>query len=558
MADPAPHSPPPALEDFVVQPVRRPGGLPRRCLTIGRHLMGLVYGRLLASVRDRPERAKSGLAYRLEWLLAILLRPLFAASKLIPLPFPVQLRRRLEMLGPTYIKLGQVLSLRSDILPRPVTDELKNLLDRLPVVPFEAFLERVRNDLGKPVERVFDWIDPEPLGSASIAQTHRGTLKNGQAVILKVVKPGIRETLERDSKLLWLLARILQGFFPRYQPKRMIDEFVAYTRREVDLRLEADNAEIFAANFADLPDIVFPAIYRHASGANLLTMEYLSGERPDSLRARNLAEGERRRLIERGASAIIRMIYRDGFFHADLHPGNLLVLPGPKLGFIDLGMVGRFDDELRRTLLYYFYCLVMGDAENAARYLASTAKAGVGARPAAFRREVAEICRRWHRSAKFADFSLGQLILESVERGARHRLFFPVEMVLMTKALVTFEGVGHILEPEFDVVAVSQQPIQALLLQQLNPLRLVEAGLRSAPEIFDAMIKTPALVSEAMRLLEAQNRQPPENPIGGLHGALFGGFCLLSGVVLWVSDGPLWAALALAGLGFLVGLFARR
>jgi predicted unusual protein kinase regulating ubiquinone biosynthesis (AarF/ABC1/UbiB family) len=147
------------------------------------------------------------------------------------------------------------------------------------------------------------------------------------------------------------------------------------------------------------------------------------------------------------AEAIIRMIYRDGFFHPDLHPGNLLVLPGPKAGFIDLGMVGRLHDELRRTLLYYYYSLVMGDAENAARYLAAAAEPGRGGDPAGFRRDVAEISSRWRRSANFDTFSLGQLIMESVTRGAEYRMFFPVEMVLMVKALITPEGVGQLLLP---------------------------------------------------------------------------------------------------------------
>ena len=217
-------------------------------------------------------------------------------------------------------------------------------------------------------------------------------------MVLKLVKPGIRTTIKQDVILLKTLGTLLQIFLSRYQPKRLAAEFGDYTLREVDLRNEAENAETFAANFKDRPDIVFPSIYRQFSTQSLLVMEYLPGAKPNSALVQSLDKEEKDRIIDLGASAIIQMLYKDGFFHADLHPGNLLVLPGPKDGFIDLGMVGRFDEELRRTLLYYYYCLVMGDAENAARYLASIAEAGRGGDRKGFRRDVEEICRRWQRT----------------------------------------------------------------------------------------------------------------------------------------------------------------
>ena len=170
------------------------------------------------------------------------------------------------------------------------------------------------------------------------------------------------------------------------------------------------------------------------------------------------------------------MLFKDGFFHADLHPGNLLILPGPRLGFIDLGMVGRFESDLRRTFLYYYYTLVMGDAEGAARYLAAIAIPGPGADTNGFRREVTEILLRFNRAGSFRDFSLAQLIMRSVNLGAQHRLYFPVEMVLMVKALVTFEGVGQILKPGLDVAAVSQRTRQRHLPRPVQPAEPRPAG----------------------------------------------------------------------------------
>lgn len=504
----------------------------RRFLTTQRHLLGLVFGALAVDVAERKGTPRGkGPGFFLARVLNVFTRP-FLDRSLRDLPFPVQLRRRLERLGPTYIKLGQILSLREDILPRPVTQELKHLLSTLPAVPFPVLCELITHNLGRPLDEMFLSIDEVPLGSASIGQAHRATTLDGDAVIIKVVKPGIPAILRRDAKLLGMAGWFLELAFPRFGPKRIIREFSEYTLREVDLRREADNAETFAANFADEPGIVFPRIYRALSSERVLTMEFFDGHRPDSPAVQAMSLEDRERLVDLGAEAIIRMIYKDGFFHADLHPGNLLVLPGPTAGFIDLGMVGRMHDELRRTLLYYYYALVMGDAENAARYLSAAAEPGRGGDPAGFRRDVADISSRWRRNANFDSFSLGQLILESVSRGAEYRMFFPVEMVLMVKALVTFEGVGQVLLPGFDVAEVSKRHVRRVFIQQFSPVRLAQEGLRGAPDLVDALVKMPLLITEGLRVMEKTAKRSGENPLAGLRGTLIAGFSLVAGAII--------------------------
>ncbi len=530
---------------FEIMRTTRPPGLLTRLLATYRHFLGLLFGGLAAYVRhERAEGTGRGVKFLLVRLVALLSAP-FVDRELRAQPFAVQFRRRLERLGPTYIKLGQILSLREDLLPKNITNELKSLLNQLPVVPLPVLVSIIEKDLRRPVAELFLQIDTIPIGSASIGQTHRATTHEGDPVIIKVVKPGIRETLERDAKLLGLLGSLAELIIPRFQPKQLVTEFCEYTLREVDLRREADNAETFAANFADTPDVVFPEIYRDLSGRSILTMEFFDGIRPDSDAAQALPEEERRHLTDRGAESIIRMLYRDGFFHADLHPGNLMILPGPKLGFIDLGMVGRLDEDLRRGLLYYYFALVMGDADNSARYLAAIAKPGPGANPAAFRREAAEIANRWKRTSTFEGYSLGQLILDSLSRGAQYGMYFPVELVLMVKALVTFEGVGHVLLPGFDVAEVSKRHIRALFIQQFSPLRLLTEGMRGAPDMVDAMAKMPLLVTDGLRVLERVARQPSENPLSGLRGTLIAGSCLVAGAISmgFAAPWPVWGGL---------------
>jgi ubiquinone biosynthesis protein len=535
---------PAARRGFELAAIEKPHGTVRRLFTTGRHLGALITGGIVTAAHGR--RGFRGFAAR---VLAPVARHTIRRD-LRDQPFPVQFRRRLELLGPTYIKLGQILSLREDLLPSSITDELKNLLDRLPVVPYDAIAHIVETDLHRSMEEMFSFVDPVPIGSASIAQIHRATTVGGDDVVLKVVKPGIRHTLERDARILRALGRLLDVPFSRYQPRRIIGEFCEYTLREVDLRREADNAETFTANFADLPDVVFPEIHRRYSGRDVLCMEYLDGLRPDTLEARALPLEERERLVALGAESIIRMLYQDGVFHADLHPGNLLILPETRVGFIDLGMVGRLDGELRRTLLFYYYSLVSGDAESASRYLSAVAIPGRRGDPAGFHREVAEISSRWRHAATFEGFSLARLILESVQRGGHYRMYFPVELVLMVKALITFEGVGHVLLPGFDIAEVSRQHIRRIFLHQFSPFRVIGEGVKSAPDLLDAAVKIPLLVTEGLRVLDRSVNRPAQNPFAGLRGTLVAGFSLVAAAILTAfgAPWPTWTVLYLVAV----------
>ncbi|CAM2005981.1 ABC1 kinase family protein [Acanthopleuribacter pedis] len=531
-------------------------GLLRRFVTTSRHLLGLSLGALAARLNHGPLSQRRGMAYPMFRIL-LLFATYFSNKELLNLRFPVQLRRRLEMLGPTYIKLGQVLSLREDILPKAITGELKNLLDRLPVVNFERYQELIVEGLNRPIHEMFSWISPEPLGSASIAQIHRARTLDGEEVILKVVKPGIRKTLETDAVLIALLGRVLQLLLPQFQPRLVLQEFTDYTLREADLRLEADNAETFAANFNDMDDILFPRIYRDYSSETVLCMEFFNGVKPDSDAAKTLTKEDREHLVHRGAAAIVRMLYQDGFFHADLHPGNLMILPGNKCGFIDLGMVGRFEDGLRQKMMYYYYSLVIGDAVSAARYLTTVARPAPGGQPRDFQRAVEDAARRWHRSANFHDFSIGHLIMNSVTMGAKYRMYFPMEMVLMTKALVTFEGVGNMLVPGFNVAEVSRKEITKVFFNQFHPLSLLKKGLRESPEILEALAKTPMLISQSLKVLEEVTPQQSHHPLKGLGASIFGGFCLMSGSVMLAVNSTLWIHAALL-IGMAIVLISRR
>ncbi|HZH67939.1 MAG TPA: AarF/UbiB family protein, partial [Chitinophagales bacterium] len=350
---------------------KKPSSLFVRYLITQGHLSALALGGGFAFLRHRKEiGAKPKFRYFLLKIFLWLHWP-FLNKKLIQQPFAVQLRRRLEMLGATYIKLGQILSLREDILPKEITNELKKLLDSLPALKYERYIELVEEQLRQPINQVFAEVQRRPLGSASIAQAHRATLKTGEEVVIKLLKPGTRELIKTDSKIIRATGSVLELFFPELQPKNMFTEFTEYTNKEVDFTLEANNAEAFAANFIKTPDIVFPEIYRDFCTEDIITMGFLNGMKPDEECAKVLTKEQSERAVELGATAIIQMLYSDGFFHADLHPGNLIIIVEDdgniKTGFIDLGMVGRFEETTRKSMLYYYNSLVMGDPKSAAR-----------------------------------------------------------------------------------------------------------------------------------------------------------------------------------------------
>ena len=530
---------------------RKPSSLFVRFLITQRHLTGLLLGGGYAYLRERKaNKAKFSFTIDIFLRLFLWLHWPFLKKKLIRQTFAVQLRRRLEMLGATYIKLGQIMSLREDMLPKNITDELKKLLDTLPAVKYDRFAELVEEQIGQPLHKVFSEVKTNTLGSASIAQTHRATLRTGEEVVLKMLKPGTRELIQTDSRIIKFFGSVLEIFAPQLQPKNMFTEFCDYTNREVDFKLEAENAELFAINFIKHPDIKFPKIYKEYSTSDLICMEFMRRIKPDERAYNRYNEEEREKIVDYGAYAIIQMLYHDGFFHADLHPGNLMIMDGPtgpQVGFIDLGMVGRFEESTRKTMLYYFNSLVTGDPAGAARYLTLLAKPNKNSDIDGFRKAFVAVGNKWLRSPNFKEFSLAKLIMESVVLGSKYRLYYPLELVLMVKAIITYEGVGNVIMPGFDIQKVSKKHIRRMLLGEVNPIDLLKTQLQTAPEIMDIITRSPLVLSEAFRKYETSLTHKEKPEIGGLKMVIFGGCCVIGGSILaaaglqWFVFAPLMA-----------------
>lgn len=530
----------------------RPQGLVLRAITTYRQLFGLLLGGMAAYTREQKRIGRGTRLPVLLMRLAVAFFWVFLDRDLVRQPFPVQFRVRLERLGPTYIKLGQILSLREDLLPKSITDELKNLLDRLPALPFDRYVELLEKTLDRPLASFASELDSVPLGSASLAQTHRGRLLTGEEVCFKMLKPNVRQIVITDTRLMRVAGSFAELILARYQPKRLIDEFCRYTVLEVDLRNEADNAEIFAANFRDEPDVRFPAIYRSCSNRDVLCMTFFRGYKPDANLPTMFTRAELDRAIELGIGATVKMIFRDGFFHADLHPGNLIVLKDGAVGFIDLGMVGRLDNDLRKRLLYYLYALVSGDAGNAARYLTSMTVAGPKGDPTAFRNAVEDLNRRWLRAPNFDEFSLGQLILQSVSLAGSYYIQYPSEIILMVKSLVTLEGVGNVLAPGIDMADAAREHVQEVVYGQFDLRQVLRDGVLLLPELVDLMYRSPLVLNESLRYVESELKRSRSGPLEPLRSTLFGGMTMIAGGLVALAGGPEWLWGGLLAVGFLI------
>jgi ubiquinone biosynthesis protein len=439
-------------------PPADPSGSLRRFSQIGRVLVRHGFGFVFDVRRDRRER--KGL------------------QEFLAPNFGVRLRRTLDDLGPTFVKFGQLLSTRSDILPEGVLSELQKLQDTVRPMPAGAAQAIVERELGAPVDEVFERFDPDPLGSASIGQVHRAVLRSGEVVAVKVQRPEAPGRVESDLELMREFALLLDRRFGRrifVDVRGLVAEFETVIRRELDYTAEAANARRFAANFAETP-VVIPRIHLEYSTPCVLTLQYIEGTRFRDIRPLLLAPSERRRVASMGADAIFKMAFEDGFFHGDPHPGNLILTPQGDLALLDFGMVGYMSRGDIEALSRLFIAVVQRDAAAALRGLESL---GVRYSPEVrgdLVRDLREFLNKYS-GLSVGEVTLGQALSELIALARNYRLRVPPVFPLLTKALVTAEGLARAIDPTINVYEVARPYARRLLLERYEPEAVLE-GVR--------------------------------------------------------------------------------
>ncbi len=401
-----------------------------------------------------------------------------------PLGAPRRLRMALEELGPTFIKLGQVLSTRPDLLPPDFIAELSRLRDDVPPGPWEPVREEIEEELGAPLEEIFASFDPRPLAAASLAQVHPATLPDGTEVVVKVQRPGIERTIEIDLEILFDVARLLQERTPLrelYDLPGVVEEFAATLRAELDFYREGRNADRFRANFAGEDYLYIPKIYWDLTTRRVLVLERIEGIRIDDVEALDAAGYDRRRVALHATRMIIKEVLEDGFFHADPHPGNFVVMPGEVIGAMDFGMVGYLSRRDRLDLVRLYIHVVQLDEEGIVEQLIRMGMVQGRVDRDRLRRDVGRLLRRYQ-GMPLKAIRAGEIMQEALPIAFRHRLRLPPELWLLGKTLAMMEGVGMRLYPDFDPFAVSEPYVRRFLVRMISPAEWGPAALRDVSD----------------------------------------------------------------------------
>ena len=416
---------------------------------------------------------------------------------------PERIRMMFEELGPTYIKLAQVLSTRPDLIPVDLLTELAKLQDRVPACPFDAMQKILAHDFNRPVSDLFDHIDPTPIASASIGQVHKARLKDGESVAVKIQRPGIRKIIEVDLEIMLHLATLAERNIEEIKPHRpvkIVEEFARTLERELDYAIEATNLERMTEQFIDDHTLYIPKVFRDFTTDRILTMEFVEGIKISDLSKLDAAGMDRKKITARGADILLRQIFEHGFFHADPHPGNIFALPNNVICLLDFGMTGSVGRHTREDFVDLIDGVVRQDEISATQSLLKLTVSETEPDRRQLEKEVADFMGQ-HLYKPLRDIEIGKLLQHLLELAARHRLGIPPDIFLMMKALSAVEGVALMLDPQFDIFAQTAPFIRRIKLARFQPQRIAGDAMRLASEMADFFQQFPKDILEITRLI---------------------------------------------------------
>jgi len=387
-------------------------------------------------------------------------------------------RRMLEDLGPTFVKLGQVLSTRADLLPGEFITELRLLQDSVAPIPLEAVRAQIQSGLGRSPEDAFASIEPQPLAAASIAQVHRATTLAGEPVAVKVQRPGIQAQIASDLQVLRSVARLLEAVVEEtgiYSPVGIVEEFDRAIREELDFVHEAENVRAFQETHRERQGIRIPRVYDELSTGTVLTLEYFDGVR---LLEAQLGAERRQELARTVLDTAFRQLFEDGLFHADPHPGNFLLLPDGNIGLIDFGLVGRLTRQMREQLVILIVAVALKDSDSVARLLYRIGAPDARPNIAAFRNDIDTLLGR-HLPRTLGEVNARHLLGDLLDLAVKYRVRVPREYALLSRASISMEGILRQLSPELDILGVAL-PYAKELLRDRYDVSDIQGGLLRA------------------------------------------------------------------------------
>ncbi len=418
------------------------------------------------------------------------------------LSMPERVRSAMEDLGGTFVKLGQLLSLRYDLLPKEYCDEFSKLQEGVRPFSFQQVKQIVERELKKPIKEIFSEFEQQPIAAASVGQVHKAKLKNGKTVAVKVQRPDIEAIFEADIDLLYHLARLLDKRFPEireYDPIKIVQEFERYTKRELDYLFEAKNIDIFHENFKDNKDIKIPQVHWDYTTPKVLTMEYIDGHRISELQKfSNLKDGKHK-IVRTMANAFIKSVLEDGVFHADPHPGNVFVLNDGRIALLDFGIVGKLTPELQSKVQDLLVAMMSKDVEMLAQTTLDIGIVDDGVDLKQFKEDLIDRLGDYY-GTSLKQLNTVNLFFDALAMGRKYRMKFPTAYVLLIKAIVTTQGFTQKLDPDFNFFEECKPAVEKLLVTRARPsyvlnsmkrnLRSFKYFLSSFPQDITALVRT--------------------------------------------------------------------
>jgi len=402
-------------------------------------------------------------------------RMLFVRRGRTQLSLGQKVKAILEELGPTYVKLGQALSCHPDIFPQSIIQELEKLQEKVEPFPSAQAERIIARTLKRPVKDAFPEFEAVPFAAASLSQVHHARLASGEKVAVKVQRPDLEETIRGDLNLMHLLARLLEEHVPmlrRLDLPRLVDEFERSINKEIDFRLEADNYERFRKNFAGDPGVYFPRVYRECSGRDVLTLEYIHGAKIDSL-LRSDTTHDRRLVADRGVKGVYKQIFEDGFFHADPHKGNLIIMKEDVVCFIDVGMVGVLAPEARNLVDRLLIGVAHRDVPALVSVIWNEDMIPGDTDLKEFQEDIDDLFDRYY-GVDLGNIDLTAGLTQFMRLIQKHQVRMPSDFILLIRCLIILEGIGRQLEPEFNFVQSLAPYAQKALRKEFKPTQIVE------------------------------------------------------------------------------------
>lgn len=411
-----------------------------------------------------------------------------------------RVRHALEDLGPTFIKLGQILATRVDLFSPHYIAEFEKLLDQAPPIPFNKLLPQIEEDIGGSIDEIFLTVDTQALAAASIAQVHKAVLKDGTQVVLKIRRPGLRKIIEADLRLIQRIVDIVESEYPdirRFHPREVLRQFNQSLRRELDLAAESRNAERIAANLADDTNIVIPKVYWEWTGERMNVQDYIAGIHGRDISAIENSGLDRKLLAERGCNALMRMIMRDGFFHADPHIGNVFYLPDNRLAFIDFGMVGRLTEERRTQVISLLYGMINHMPGKVAEILEDWSNNG-NTDEDLLTIDIETFVDQYS-TLSLKDLSLTNMLSDLMALLRDHNLILPPDLVLLIKTYITLDGLGRYLHPDFNTLVFASPYIHDIMIERYRPEMIAKRGWHNILGLADLLSSLPRDLRKLLR-----------------------------------------------------------